>query len=223
MSYINFGTKEVELDDNDSIIAAYNEGFVMTRKDIGHMEKVRSVRIDLKKFEESSENRRILRKFNHLVELRTLPYENYSWEIHKLGKDFYDTKFGSDTFSANKIKEIFTDITKSNFNSVLVYINPEQNTHDGYCICLEIKEEKKIIHYCYPFYKLDLINSSFGIFMMTYAIKKFKEEGFDYIYLGSAHSSESKYKLQFKGLEWFDETKNQWSVDIEELKNRIND
>lgn len=221
MNYVNFGTKDINLGEVEEIIEAYDQGFVMTRVSPGHMEKVRSVRINLKKFELSSENRRILKKFNHILDKRNLPYENYSWEIHKLGKDFYDTKFGSDTFSANKIKEIFTHITKSNFNTVLVFIDPEANTHDGYCICFSAEEKQKIIHYCYPFYKLDKINSSFGIFMMTKAIQKFKEEGFDYIYLGSAHSPESKYKLQFKGLEWFDEKSNSWREDLEELKNRI--
>jgi hypothetical protein len=56
---------------------------------------------------------------------------------------------------------------------------------------------------------------------MTSAIAKAKADGFEYIYLGSAHSPESIYKLQFKGIEWHDEINNIWSNDIVELKARI--
>lgn len=223
MAYLNFGEKKVNINNPEEIISAYNEGFVATRKGPGELERVRSVRINLHQFELSSENRRILRKFEHKLELNKLPYQNYTWEIHKLGKDFYDTKFGKDTFSANKIKEIFTEVDKNSFNLVLVYINPKSSLIEGYCVALEAESSgQKIIHYSYPFYKLDLINSSFGIFMMTMAINHFKEQGYDYIYLGSAHSSESKYKLQFKGLEWWDEQSNNWSSNLDEIKLRIN-
>ena len=55
------------------------------------------------------------------MELMPLPYAQYDWTIGKLGKDFYDTKFGDKTFSANKIKELMTEQEKSNFNAVLTY------------------------------------------------------------------------------------------------------
>ncbi len=221
MAYLNFGEIDVNLSDEHQIINLYDQGFVMTRVALGHMEKVRSIRVNLKKFEISSENRRILKKFNHILDTKVLPYSNYHWQIHKLGKDFYDTKFGADTFSANKIKEIFTDKDKSNFNNILEFINPETGLTDGYCISLSLEGNQKIIHYSYPFYRLELLNSSFGIFMMTLAISTFKQKGFDYIYLGSAHTPESKYKLQFSGLEWFDELSGQWSEDQNELKTRL--
>lgn len=217
MSYINFGIKNLESPLDDNIIQAYEQGFVMTRVSPGHMEKIRSIRIDLKKFVPSSENRRILGKFNHKIIKEEIPLANYDWHIHKIGKDFYDTKFGIDTFSANKIKEILTE--RQNFNILLKY---EDIEIDGYCICKTSQnKDLKIIHYSYPFYKIEKINKNFGIFMMTLAIQTFQEEGFDYIYLGSCHSEESKYKLQFTGLEWFDEKSNTWNTDIENLKQRL--
>jgi arginyl-tRNA--protein-N-Asp/Glu arginylyltransferase len=219
MSYLNFGEKEVDTLNAKEVADAYNQGFVFIRKSLGAMEKIRSVRINLEEFELSSENRRILGKYSDGVQLVNLPYPNYSWQIHKLGKDFYDAKFGKDTFSANKIQEIFTT-TSTNFNAILEYKDDSTNLTKGYCICYN-SDEEKIVHYSYPFYNLDLINSNFGMFMMTSAVKFFKEKGYKYIYLGSAHSNASKYKLQFKGLEWFDEKSNEWSKDIEELKIRI--
>lgn len=216
MSYTNFGKKEINLENKEEISESYSDGFVFVRNGIGLMEKVRSIRIDLDKFELSSENRRILRKYDHKIELVNLPYENYVWEIHKMGKDFYDTRFGKDTFSANKIKEIFTE--KSNFNFVFKFTSQEKI--DGYCICYW-NEEGKFLHYAYPFYSLGLIDSSFGIFMMTKAIEFCKKNFMKYIYLGSAHDEKSKYKIQFKGLEWYDEKTNQWSEDENALKSRL--
>jgi hypothetical protein len=95
---------------------------VFTRKDKGVMQQTRSLRIDLSKFKLSSENRRILKKNEPLL-LRpdTIPYPDYTWAIGKMGKDFYTTKFGDGTFSANKIKELVTDENKSNFNRLLSY------------------------------------------------------------------------------------------------------
>lgn len=254
MSYTSFGTKLVNLENIEEITRAYHEGYVFTRTEKGRMERVRSLRVNLKEFEESSENRRVLRKFSHLVEINPVPFPDYSWQIHKLGKDFYETKFGPNIFSANKIKELFTEGT--NFNTVLTFKNVDKqllitnykllehppflpqggdSLADGYCICytnalseirdsrhaLHVTRNPKFLHYAYPFYNLNFINSSFGIYMMTKTLQFFKEKGFDYIYLGSVHERASLYKLQFKGTEWWDEEAEEWKNDLEELKRRV--
>lgn len=225
--YSNFGSKIIDFDSNLEIVKSYNNGFVASRTNYGDITQVRSLRINLKEFQLSSENRRILRKFNHKIKLNPVPFQEYSWEIHKLGKDFYETKFGVGTFSANKIKELFTS-ANTNFNTILTFINYENNETEGYCIALQasniIKDSlsvTKILHYAYPFYKLELINSSFGIFMMTKTIVYAKEQNFNYIYLGSVHEKSALYKLQFKGLEWWDETTDKWNEDLSELKQRV--
>jgi arginyl-tRNA--protein-N-Asp/Glu arginylyltransferase len=68
MQYLNFGTADLDLNDSESVKRYYNQGYVMTRLNPGHMEKVRSIRINLKEYFESSENRRIVKKFNHIIE-----------------------------------------------------------------------------------------------------------------------------------------------------------
>jgi arginyl-tRNA--protein-N-Asp/Glu arginylyltransferase len=215
MSYTSFGFRSLLPGDATLIAAAYNDGYVFTRTEIGHMERIRSLRINLHNFSESSENRRILRKYTHQLNIHTVPYPDYTWEIHKLGKDFYDTKFGPNTFSANKIKELFT-MPGFNFNHILTFTAPTGHV-EGYCI---VYADNNIVHYAYPFYKLELINSSFGIYMMTKAIQHFHALGLEYIYLGSVHEPASLYKLQFKGLEWWDEQAQTWSTDLDVLKAR---
>ncbi|MBT3419214.1 MAG: GNAT family N-acetyltransferase [Candidatus Magasanikbacteria bacterium] len=198
-----------------SITSLYNQGYVFIRTTKGAMDQTRSVRIDLSVFEPSSENRRIIRKMTEqhitLQEI-PLPYVAYHWEIGKMGKTFYDEKFGPKTFSANKIKEVLTNKAKSNFTTLFVY-----KQHDipvGYCI---VYQNEDMIHYSYPFYNEEIQN--LGIGMMGLAIAKAKEEQKKHIYLGSAQRPKDIYKLQFKGLEWFDEKK--WDNDLETLKHTL--
>ncbi len=197
---------------DENINSLYSEGYVFTRLGKGIMQQTRSVRIDLAKFELSSENRRVLKKVEGMdLDIKAIPYQGYSWHIGKLAKDFYETKFGPGVFSANKIKELLTDEQKSNFNVLLKYSFPDDSKTKGYAICYANSE---IMHYSYPFYSL---NASLGMGMMVMAIMAAKQNDEKYIYLGSAQRPTDVYKLQFAGLEWFDG--KEWKDDLGELKN----
>lgn len=207
--------KQQTLEDlsSTSISQAYDEGFVFTRRGKGAMDQTRSVRVNLDAFEPSSENKRILRKTEELtLETIPLPFSDYSWEIGKLGKDFYETKFGEGTFSANKIKELLT--AEDSFN--VLYSYSIDGNPVGYVICYENDD---MIHYSYPFYDLTNENKNIGMGMMTKAVTKAKEDGKKYIYLGSAQRPTDTYKFQFKGMEWFNQ--EQWSSDLEFLKSAL--
>ena len=200
---------------DENINTLYNRGFLFGRLGRGIMDQTRSVRIDLSKFELSSENRRIIKKTVGLeITNRAIPYHSYDWSIGKLGKDFYDAKFGKKTFSANKIKELLTDNKKSNFNKLLIY--KFQNEVLGYAIC---RESDELLHYCYPFYKLETDFLNLGLGMMLRAILWANETNKQYVYLGSAQRPTDTYKLQFAGLEWFDG--KEWKIDLDELKKVI--
>lgn len=194
MEYLHWQEKKLEGASAEEITKAYDEGFVFTRIDRGVMHQTRSVRIDLSKFELSSENRRVLKKVEGIgIEDFDLPYAGYSWEIGKLAKDFYETKFGHGVLSANIIRKIMKE--KLNFNLLLKY------NDNGYVICYKNDE---ILHYSYPFYDLVKASKDMGMGMMTKAVVWAKEKGLKYIYLGSLQRPGDVYKLQFEGLEWFD-------------------
>ncbi len=246
--YLSWDEKIITDFSDANISSLYNQGYVFTRKGKGVMNKTRSIRIDLSKFELSSENRRILRKTEELALFtEDIPFGRYTWEIGKMAKDFYDTKFGKGTFSANKIKEVLTNQSKTNFDALMIFHNtvtPEGNVtvmtqgedfpvkmplrfpnanEDGsdpmgigYAVCYDVYP---ILHYSYPFYDLEKSPSSMGMGMMLRAILWSRNAGKKYIYLGSAQRSGDVYKLQFKGLEWFDG--ESWSEDLERLKNEI--
>lgn len=211
-----------------NINTMYDQGYVLTRPVKGLMKQTRSLRIDLSQFELTSENRRVLKKNEQLaMSNEQLPYADYNWSIGKLAKDFYETKFGAGTFTANKVRELLTDAEKSNFNRLFVYnynspllLGEGQGEVSpiGYCIAYETN---KLIHYSYPFYNLKPntynLTPNLGLGMMLTAVLYAKEQGKKYIYLGSAQRPTDTYKLQFAGLEWFDG--ENWSTDTDELKN----
>lgn len=213
MSYLNWDTKTITDFSDKNIEDLYNQGYVFTRVDRGVMNQTRSFRIDLSKYETSSENRRILRKSEHLsLQVKPIPFVSYSWKIGKLAKDFYE-KFGDKVFTANKIREILTDDKKSNFNRLFVFVDTRNRAGVGFAISLKTEN---LIHYSYPFYIEDPKESSRGLGMMTKVVEWAKETGKKYIYLGSLQRPSDSYKLQFAGGEWFDG--KSWQTDYTPLK-----
>ncbi len=216
MEYLHWKEKIITDFTEKAISDMYDQGYVFTRIGKGVMHQTRSVRIDLSKFELSSENKRILKKVGAVDSALTLqstqvPVKNYNYKLAMDAKYFYEKKFGPGIMSAQKVKEMLTDGSKSNFTSLFIYSKASQEL--GYAICYENKE---IMHYSYPFYHIDMSQKDMGMGMMTMAISRAKDAGKKYIYLGSLQRPTDTYKLQFTGLEWFDGTK--WLSDLEEVK-----
>jgi len=217
MNYLKWAEQTITDFSDSNISSLYNEGYLLTREHRGSMYQTRSLRVDLSKFELTSENRRVLKKIEDLrFKIEDLPLKNYDWKIGKMAKDFYETKFGKGIFSANKVKELLT--IEHNFNKLLTYTIAEcrmQNAEctNGYCICYENKD---VLHYSYPFYNLKSEICNLGMSMMLNAIIWAKENNKKYVYLGSAKDEKAKYKLQFEGLEWFDG--GEWRDDLDKLK-----
>jgi arginyl-tRNA--protein-N-Asp/Glu arginylyltransferase len=232
MEYLHWDEKTITDLSEKGAAAMYDRGYVFTRIGKGVMHQTRSIRIDLSKFELSSENRRVLKKVGGEkggangsggISLRSIgmPLKEYDFAIGKLAKDFYDTKFNPGIMSAQKVKEMLTDPVKSNFNSLLAYSNAENvslTKSIGFVICYA---DNDILHYSYPFYDLNTAPKDMGLGMMTMAIESAKARGLKYVYLGSLQRPTDTYKLQFAGLEWFDGGKGgsqAWSQDIERVK-----
>ena len=210
--YLHWNEQIITDFSSDTIDAMYNQGYVFGRPENGFMQQTRSIRIDLSDWETTSENRRILRKTEGLtMKSYSQPCTSYSWEIGKMGKDFYETKFGDGTFSANKIKELMTSPERKDFNRILTYTFDDEKV--GYCIGVETDD---IFHYSYPFYNLNSEINNLGMGMMIRAVQYAKESGKQYIYLGSFQRSSDVYKLQFKNMEWFDG--EGWQDNLDALK-----
>lgn len=196
--YHSFAQIEIDPSNVGDIEKKYCEGYVYTRFGNSLMQQVRSVRVRLTQFRLSSENRRVLKHHPTLALRHTAKHEyHYRWSIGKMAKDFYE-HFGGGTFSANKVKELFTS-PRSAMNAVLEYCGAQEAPW-GYCLCFETPA---LLHYAYPFYGRSNA-ASLGMAMMVRAVMWAKEQGKEYIYLGSIQNKTSLYKFQFMGMEWFD-------------------
>ena len=233
MNYLHWNEITITDFSEKNVADMYDRGYVFTRIGKGVMHQTRSCRIDLSKFELSSENRRILKKAGELeLSPVALPSSkaratgqstpiSYDWRIGKLAKDFYETKFGSGIMSAQKVKELLTDTAASNFNLLLRYNLNVITT--GYAICYD---DPQILHYSYPFYDLKAASKDMGLGMMIKAIEYARSADKRYIYLGSLQRPGDTYKLQFAGLQWFDggpDGTGTWRTDIEAVKRILAD
>src|ERR1035437_3871288 len=212
MKYLHWDEQKITDFSPKNISQKYADGFVFTRLGKGIMQQTRSCRINLEKFSLTSENRRIIRKANLGLIPIDIPLPDYDFSIGKIAKDFYDTKFGKGIMSAQKVKEILTDQAKSNFNTVLRYSDMNSGSIVGHTICYMNKD---ILHYSYPFYDLKASKDT-GLGMMATAVNFAKDQGLQFVYLGSLQRPTDTYKLQFEGLEWFDG--KEWKTDLEEVK-----
>jgi len=211
-SYLSWSEQTITDFSDSNVNRLYNDGYVFTRVGKGVMNQTRSVRIDLSKFTIYTKNTRVLNATKDIkLDVQPIPYADYHWSIHKIGKDFYNDKFNLTEFSAQKIKELITDKDKSNYNALFIY--KKNNEPIGYTIC---KETNELVHYAYPFYRLDIDIRNLGMGMMLKAILYAKKQGKKYVYLGSAQRPTDTYKLQIRGLEWFDG--KEWKTDLVELK-----
>ncbi len=221
--YFRSNQKTIDDFSDKNIETYYNEGYVFTRIGKGAMDQTRSARIDLSKFELTSENRRILKKVENVsIAAASIPYVAYDWTIGKMAKDFYEARDAE--FSANKIKELLTNKEKSNFTTLFIFTEASgaqaealasssttQQSPAGYAISYE---SKNILHYSYPFYSGE--NKDLGLGMMLKTILWAKEQGKKYIYLGSLQRPSDTYKLQLSGIEWFDGSA--WTTDLDKAK-----
>ncbi|MBU0975697.1 MAG: hypothetical protein ABIE03_06885 [Patescibacteria group bacterium] len=201
-------------EDNDNLDDIYQAGFLPSRKEMNLFYLARSTRIDLEKFELSSENRRISRKTEYLepdvVQLANFVYD---YKIGKMGKDFYAQR-GEEKFSAFKIKWLFSSGTCTHI--VIFKDNQNQGKIVGYCLA---NLTAGLMHYAYPFYDLAYLDKNAGIGMMTRSIVDAKERGLRYFYLGTCYTKPSLYKTQFSGFEYFDGEK--WNSKLDDLKHLI--
>lgn len=216
-NYLVWDSKVIDPDAEPRVTDAYAKGYVFVRTGKGKMNQTRSVRIALARYIPTSENRRVKRKTEDLVmTVRKLPLLKCSetWAIQKMGKDYYQAKFGPGVFSGNKLNQLLSSENASNFNILFTFII--QDEIFGHAIAYA---NGSLLHYAYPFYRFDINVGNYGIKMMIMAVEWAQQTDKSYTYLGSATKPTDGYKLQFSGLQWYN--RNKWCEDLEMLKSII--
>jgi arginyl-tRNA--protein-N-Asp/Glu arginylyltransferase len=201
---------------NESPGDFFDHGFLPSSRDLDRFYLCRQVRVDLRKFQPSSENRRILRKGEGItVKLVRRSDFDYSPERREFYKTYADIKFGKDVMSYERLDWLFKGKITSH---VLVFTDSHTGIEVG-TVTLYI-EQPGLAYYYYAFYDLNYYARNLGMYMMTAAAQLFAEQGLHFIYLGSCYSANALYKTQFPGAEFFNGFR--WSPTLEELKYLIN-
>lgn len=198
----------------DDVEKIYQNGFLPVRSLPNIYYLSRSVRVDLAKFELSSENRRILKKTeNFTPNFISLSDFNYTPQTQKFCKDYMVNKFGRESMGVAAVREIF----KGNvYNHIFVWKENISQKEVGYAVCYN---SANFIQYAHAFYDLNYAQQSLGAGMILEAVEFAKKSPKRYIYLGTCYEQSALYKTEFKGVEFFNGFR--WSSNLEELKNLV--
>ena len=190
----------------------FQHGFLPSSRDLDRFYLCRQVRVDLKKFQASSENRRILRKGEGITASLTPRGEfDYTAQRRESYKTYADIKFGKDVMPYDRLDALFSGKITSH---LLVFTDTRAGIEVG-TVMLYL-EPDNLAYYYYAFYDLNYYARNLGMFMMTSAVALFAERSCRNLYLGTCYSDNALYKTQFAGAEFFNGFR--WSDDLDELK-----
>jgi hypothetical protein len=190
----------------------FNRGFLPSSRELDRFYLCRQVRVNLKKYRPTSENRRVLRK-GHGLTCNLVPRADFDYtpQRRQFYKNYADIKFGKNTMPYERLDSLFA----GKLTSDLLVITEDHSGAEVGTATLYL-EPSAMAYYYYAFYDLNYYSRNLGMFMMTTAVTLFAERGFDFLYLGSCYSQNALYKTQFSGAEFFNGVR--WSADLEELK-----
>lgn len=190
----------------------FNAGFLPSSRQLDRFYMCRQVRVNLQKFEHSSENRRILRK-GEGIHVELVPREKFEYtpERRHFFKTYADAKFGNDVMTFDRLDSLFSTPIISH---LLVFTDTATAKEIG--VVTLYLEGSAMAFYYYAFYDLNYSNRNLGMFMMTAAATEFAARGIKHLYLGTCYSENALYKTQFTGTEFFNGFR--WSDDLVELK-----
>jgi hypothetical protein len=193
----------------------FERGFLPSSKNFDRYYLCRSVRVNLRQFQPSSENRRILRKGGGIT-YKLLARDQFAftetWKSFCLR--YADDKFGKGVMNDERLANLFDSPITSH---LLVFQDGENGPNVG--LVTLFLDEPFVAQYYYAFYDLNYHRRNLGMFMMTSAVSHFAGERWHYLYLGSCYSSNAFYKTQFTGAEFFNGAR--WSQNLDELKHLI--
>jgi arginyl-tRNA--protein-N-Asp/Glu arginylyltransferase len=190
----------------------FRQGFLPASPQLDRWYLCRNLRVDLRQFEASSENRRILRK-GEGISLELIPRTrfDYSGTRRAAWKAYADARFGPDVMSLERLDRLMGGAVISH---LLQFTDRAEGREVG--TVLMFLEEPAIAYYYYAFYDLEFFARSLGLFMMTSAVAEFARRGVAYFHHGTCYSRRALYKTQFAGLQFFNGFR--WSGDLAELK-----
>ena len=174
----------------------------------------RSLRVDLEKFDDTSENRRVNRLVEPLdVQLEVIEKSEFDTkdpEFVAFCANYINERIGEDNMSLERWDYILSQETGTHF---FKFSNAERPL--GYVLAA-INDD--LVHYWFAFFDTEFMRShSLGKWIMWRVIRWSKDNNKKNIYLGTAYKPAALYKIRdHKGLEFWDGQK--WNTDNKILK-----
>ena len=194
----------------------FRQGFLPSNRELTRFYMCRHTRVNLARFEPSSENRRILRR-GEGFSCRLLAADAFeftpAWRA--FCRTYADARFGPGVMNDERLDSLFSSPVCTH---ILIYRDEQEDRDIG--LVAYFMQKPQVAFYYYAFYDLALLPRNLGIFMMTSSVKFLREQGFEYIYLCTCYSRNALYKAQFKGFEFWNGFR--WSDDVAELKYLLN-
>lgn len=193
----------------------FHQGFLPSSRDLDRFYLCRQVRVDLRQYRASSENRRILRKGEGISPSLVARADfDYTPERRAFYKAYADARFGAEVMPFDRLDALFGAKITSH---VLLFTDDRSGREVG-AVTLYF-QPGAMAYYYYSFYDLNYASRNLGMFLMTCAVSFFAERAVPFLYLGSCYAENALYKTQFAGAEFFNGVK--WSQNLTELKHLV--
>jgi len=198
---------------NDRIADFYEKGFLPYSAELavqGVFYMARSARIILPRFEFSSENRRIAKRFDENFSFNYLSIQEAKKDtrIRGLFLDYFRERHGKEVMPAKRFDAILDSPLPLRF---LVY--EKENTLVA--AVLEVSDEA-FGHFWFSAYDLSLVQQSLGMWLVLDSTRRAKDSGRNYYYIGTVYGAKALYKTNLQPLEFWDGSS--WNTDLTHLK-----
>jgi arginine-tRNA-protein transferase len=176
--------------------------------------KSRGIRVDLNRFKDTSENRRVNRKVTPLAltaEITSVSAFKEKEAFFEFARKYREERIGEDKMPDGRIEYI---LTRPYLSHVLTFRKNEKAVAYVLAVITD-----KCFHFWLSFYETGYLdqNIPLGKWLMWKCIHLAREMGLEHLYLGNGYLEKSLYKSRdFTAVEFYDG--NEWSKDLKTLQ-----
>jgi hypothetical protein len=191
---------------------AFAAGFLPGTAAVDRFYLVRQLRVPLKEWKATSENRRVLRKGSSLT-CALIPRAEFEFSAQRRAAwlAYSAERFGPGVMSGERLDRLMAGRVISH---VLQFTDGATGAEAG--TVLLYLQAPRIAFYYFAFYPFSPETRHVGMAMMTRAVEWFAAAGYDHLHLGTCYTERALYKTQFEPVEFFNGFR--WSRNREELK-----
>lgn len=193
----------------------FEAGFLPSSPALDRFYYCRQLRVPLREWDTTSENRRVLRKGAGIdCELIERAAVDFSPARRSFWLSYAEKKFGPGVMPETRLDRLMSSPVISH---VLLFHHRPTGREIG--AVLLYLEPPRVGFYYFAFYDLEFPGGNLGMYMMTRAIEFFARKGFRNLHLGTCYNERALYKAQFEPVEFT--TGWGWSRDVDVLKSLV--